>query len=148
MPARCHAEACPNTALPPPSRTIKPNPLVTLYHLTVPISSTVGPSGSRSASGRNPVRGGRATAPPVLVSTLITSVTCGPRCPWATRTSSVSPGLTSLNPPPPSTVPCTSASPGPSDNSTKPNTFSVSNHLTTALTADPARSSNRGLLNR
>ena len=36
----------------------------------------------------------RAAMPPVLVSTFKTSVTCGPRCPAATRTSKVSPGCT------------------------------------------------------
>src|SRR3977135_3060845 len=47
-PARCKAEACTNTSLPPPSRTIKPKPFVELYHLTAPFSDDVALSGARS----------------------------------------------------------------------------------------------------
>src|SRR5205085_294500 len=81
-------------------------------------------------------RRGRA-AWPVLVSTLSTSVTCGPRCPGATRTSSVSPGLTEVAPMRPSTVACRKASPVPSASSTKPKPFSDLNHLTVAWTGGP-----------
>src|SRR5258707_6994101 len=142
-PARCKAEACTNTSLPPPSRTIKPKPFVELYHLTVPFSDDVASSGARSA-GRNPVRGRGGAA--VLVSTLSTSVTCGPRWPCATRTSRVSPGCTAVTPRRPSTDACRNASPDPSDSSTKPKPFSVLNHLTTAWTGGPEGSSKRGLL--
>ena len=64
-PARCSAEACTNTSLPPPSRTMKPNPLVELYHLTVPVSWTVASSGRPIADGRRGTRrcrGGRGDA--------------------------------------------------------------------------------------
>src|SRR5215212_9834184 len=157
-PARCSAEACTNTSLPPPSRTIKPNPFIALYHLTVPLSCEVTSSGGRSPPpgpppGRKPppapVRGGHgAGAAAVLVSTLNTSVTCGPRCPCATRTWSVSPGWISVTPPRPSTVACRNASPEPSESSTNPKPFSDLNHFTTALTTGPEGSSNRGRLKR
>src|SRR4051794_26156110 len=156
-PARCSAEACTNTSLPPLSRTIKPKPFSALYHLTVPLSCEVTSRGGRSPpDGRKPppptpapIRGGRGGAtPPVLGSTLSTSGIFGPRCPCATRTSSVSPGWTSVTPPRPSTVACRNASPEPSESSTNPKPFSGLNHLTTALPTGPEGSSNRGRLNR
>src|SRR5438067_2344152 len=53
-PARCSAEACTNTSLPPPSRTIKPKPLVAVYHLTVPFSDEVGSSAGGSGENYDP----------------------------------------------------------------------------------------------
>src|SRR6202030_1388033 len=75
----------------PRSGAIKPNPLLALYHFTVPNSSTVARSPDRYAdrSGRGR-RGGSCDA--VLASTLMISVTCGPFGPGLMRTSSVAPG--------------------------------------------------------
>ena len=56
---------------------MKPKPFIALYHLTVPLSWLLGSSAGRSDGGRKPVRGRGGAA--VLVSTLMTSVTCGPR---------------------------------------------------------------------
>src|ERR1700731_3288059 len=95
MPARSSAEACTKISFPPRSGAIKPNPLLALYHFTVPNSSTVARSrdgyAGRSGRGR---RGGSCDA--VLASTLMISVTCGPFGPGLVRTSSVAPGGTLL----------------------------------------------------
>src|SRR3954451_5525023 len=56
-PARCKADACTNTSLPPSAGATKPKPLVALYHLTVPCISTDGPVGA-------PRRGPPAPPPP------------------------------------------------------------------------------------
>src|SRR5207302_11405422 len=130
LPTRRSSDLCTNTSLPPPSRTIKPKPLVALYHLTVPFSDEVGSSAGRSLGRKPPVRGLAGVA--VLLSTLSASVTCGPRWPCEMRTSSVSPGCTSMTPRRPRTEACRNASPEPSDSSTKPKPFSDLNHLTTA----------------
>src|SRR6516164_3334799 len=84
----------------------------------------------------------------MLLSTLSTSVTCGPLWPGSARTSRVSPGSTVLMPLWASTLPWRKASPDPSESSTKPNPFSGLNHLTTPLTGGPDGASNRGWLNR
>ena len=85
-----------NAPFPPSSLAMKPKPLSTLNHFTVPVSSTDvsedGPPdvGDRTLALRD------VTGAAVLVSTLSTSVTCGPLCPGPTRTSRVSPGCTAL----------------------------------------------------
>src|SRR5215469_14852210 len=99
----------------------------------VPVSSTDGPFDVVAwALDRRDAIG---TA--VLLSTLSTSVTCGPLWPGPTRTSRVSPGCRALLPLWDSTLPCRKASPDPSESSTKPNPFSGLNHLTTPLTGGP-----------
>ena len=109
-PDRSRAEMCTNTSVPQPSRAMKPKPFSTLNHFTVPRSSTDGPLDA--AAGKPDRRGGAGTA--VLVSTLRTSVMCGPLCPGPTRTSTVSPGCTALMLLPARTPPCRKASPDPS----------------------------------
>jgi hypothetical protein len=107
------------TSFPPPSRTMKPNPLAALYHFTVPISWALASKGCRSDGNLKLFRGSLGGAA-VLLSTLMTSVTCGPRCPRATRNSSVSPGCRVLTPMPASAVAWRKASPDPSESWTKP----------------------------
>src|SRR5271167_865092 len=109
---------------------MKPKPFSTSNHFTVPASSTDGPLDT--AAWEPDRRGVAGTG--VLLSTLRTSVTCGPLCPGPTRTSTVSPGCTALMPLPARTLPCRKASPDPSDSSTNPNPFSGLNHFTTART--------------
>ena len=74
MPARSSAETCTKTSFPPPSRTMKPNPLAALYHFTVPISWTLASKGCRSNGDLELFRGGLGGAA-VLLFTLMTSVT-------------------------------------------------------------------------
>src|ERR1700730_708011 len=76
MPERSSTEACTKASLPPPSRTMKPKPFCALNHLTVPTSSTAVSSDGRLAVGKAERRGAAGAA--VLLSTLRTSVTCGP----------------------------------------------------------------------
>ena len=64
----------------------------------------------------------------MLLSTLMTSVTCGPRCPRATRNSRVSPGCRVLTPIPASAVTWRKASPDPSESWTKPYPLLGLNH--------------------
>jgi hypothetical protein len=92
---------------------------VALYHFTVPVSWTLTSEAGRSEGDLKLARGGLDGAA-VLLSTLMTTVTCGPRCPGATRNSSVSPGCTALLPMRPSTVAWRKASPDPSESSTNP----------------------------
>ena len=90
IPARSSAEACTKISLPPRSEAIKPNPFIALYHLTVPDSSTAAWSvgGYTGRSDRARLSGSCCA---VLMSTLRTSVTCGPLGPGPARTSSVAP---------------------------------------------------------
>src|SRR6266851_2742248 len=92
---------------------MKPNPLVALYHLTVPISSTVGRS-----TGEYAGRSGRArlgcSCNAVLASILRISVTCGPFGPGPARTSSVAPGGMLPWPLRSTKLTCRKASPEPS----------------------------------
>jgi hypothetical protein len=74
-----------------------------LYHFTIPISCTLASVGRRSDCDLKLFRRGLGGAA-VLLSALMTSVTCGARCPGATRTSSVSPGCRLLTPMPVSAV--------------------------------------------
>jgi hypothetical protein len=111
---------------------------------TVPGSSTDGPLDT--AAGIPDRRGSPGTA--VLVSTLRTSVMCGPLCPGPTRTSTVSPGCTALMPLPARTLPCRKASPDPSDSSTNPKPFSGLNHFTTARIGGPEGASEAVRLKR
>jgi hypothetical protein len=69
MPASSSAEAWTKTSFPPPSRTMKPNPLVALYHFTVPISWTLASNGCWPDGDLNLCRGGLSGAA-VLLSTL------------------------------------------------------------------------------
>src|SRR5580692_3831787 len=108
---------------------MKPNPLAALYHFTVPISWTLASEGCRSNGDLELFRGGLGGAA-VLLSTLMTSVTCGPRCPRATRNSSVSPGCTALMPMRPSPLAWRKASPDPSESSTNPYPLLGLNHFT------------------
>src|SRR5262249_16047557 len=94
-----------------------------LYHLTVPISCTLASEGCRSRRDLKLFRSGVDGAA-VLLSTLMTSVTCGPRCPGATRNSSVSPGRKVLMAMPARAGAWRKASPDPSERSTKPYLFS------------------------
>src|ERR1700747_875709 len=73
----------------------------------------------------------------------MTSVTCGPRCPGAPRTSSVSPGCTLLTPMPASAVAWRNTSPLPSESSTKPYLLSGLYHFTLPQTGCPDGSSSR-----
>src|SRR6516225_9663400 len=114
---------------------MKPKPFSVSNHFTVPVSSADGPL--EISAGELDRRGVAGSA--VLLSTLRTSVTCGPLCPGPTRTSTVSPGCTALMPLPARTLPCRKASPDPSDSSTNPNPFSGLNHLTTDHTTDTYR---------
>src|SRR6516162_9420094 len=114
--------------------SIHPKPLTTLNHFTVPVSST---DGSLDMTAWKVARRG-VVGTAVLLSTLSTSVTCGPLCPGPTRTSRVSPGCTALMLRA-STLPWRKASPDPSDSSTNPNPFSGLNHLTTDHTTDTYR---------
>src|ERR1700730_16897817 len=59
MPARSSVETCTKTSFPPPSRTMKPNPLAALYHFTVPISWTLASKGCRSNGDLKFFRGER-----------------------------------------------------------------------------------------
>src|SRR6202035_1634836 len=122
---------------------MKPNPLLALYHFTVPSSSTVG----RSAAGYAG-RSGRArlgcSCNALLVSTLRISVTCGPFGPGPARTSSVAPGGTVPWPPRSTTLTCRNASPEPSPSVTNPNPLSGLYHLTVARTGGPEGLSNCG----
>jgi hypothetical protein len=59
---------------------MKPNPFLALYHFTVPVSWTLASEAGRSEGDLKLARGGLDGAA-VLLSTLIISVTCGPRCP-------------------------------------------------------------------
>jgi len=93
-------------------------------------------------------RRGVAGTTVVLLSTLRTSVTCGPLCPGPTRTSTGSPGCTALMPLPARTLPCRKASPDPSDSSTNPNPFSGLNHFATARTGGPEGASKAVRLKR
>src|ERR1700720_1764445 len=126
---------------------MKPNPLVALYHFTVPSSSTVGRSTFEYAG-----RSGRArlgcSCDAVLASILTISVTCGPFGPGPARTSSVAPGSTLLAPLRSTTLTCRKASPEPSASSTKPNPLSGLYHLTMARTDGPEGVSKRGTLGR
>src|SRR6516165_8690393 len=80
--------------------------------------------------------------------TLMTSVTCGPRCPRATCNSSVSPGCRVLTPMPASAVTWRKASPDPSESWTKPYPLLGLNHLTCPRTTRPDDSSNSGSASR
>jgi hypothetical protein len=95
MPARSGAEACTKISLLTPSLLMKPKPLMGLYHFTVSISWTLASKGRPSDSDPKPSRGGLRGAA-VLLSTLITSVTCGPRCLRVTGNLSVAPGSKAL----------------------------------------------------
>src|SRR5580693_7260986 len=97
---------------------MKPNPLVALYHFTVPSSSTVGRSagGYAGRSGRGRLG---CSCDAVLASILRISVTCGPFGPGPARTSSVAPGGTLPWPLRSTTLTCRNASPAPSASSTK-----------------------------
>src|SRR5258708_5639 len=122
---------------------MKPNPLAALYHFTVPISRTLASKGCRSDGDLNLPRGDLGGAA-VLLSTLMTSVTCGPRCPRTTCNSSVSPGCRVLTPMPASAVTWRKASPDPSESWTKPYPLFGLNHLTCPRTAKPDDPSNSG----
>src|SRR5260370_843045 len=126
---------------------MKPNPLAALYHFTVPISRTLASKGCRSDGDLNLPRGDLGGAA-VLLSTLMTSVTCGPRCPRTTCNSSVSPGCRVLTPMPASAVTWRKASPDPSESWTKPYPLLGLNHLTCARTARPDDPSNSGSASR
>src|SRR6476620_10181182 len=126
---------------------MKPNPLAALYHFTVPISWTLASKGCRSDGDLKCPRGGLGGAA-VLLSTLITSVTCGPRCPRATRNSSVSPGCRVLTPMPASAVTSRKASPDPSESWTKPYPLLGLNHLTCPRTARADGASSSGSASR
>src|SRR5207248_11620756 len=123
----------------------KPNPFWALNHFTVPASSTVASveSGARPAAGGYADRRG-AGGDAVLLSTLRTSVTCGPFCPGATRISSVSPACTAVMPLRSSPLAWRNASPEPSVSSTNPKPLSGLNHLTTARTGGPDGASKIG----
>src|SRR4029077_774327 len=108
---------------------MKPNPLAASYHFTVPISWTLASKGCRSDGDLKRPPGGLGGAA-VLLSTPMTSVTCGPRCPEATRNSSVSPGCRVLTPMPASAVTWRKASPDPSESSTKPYLLRALYHFT------------------
>src|SRR6266571_4503469 len=122
---------------------MKPNPFVALYHFTVPVSWTLASKAAGSEGDLKLARGG-LDGDAVLLSTLMTSVTCGPRRPEANRNSSVSPGCTALMPERPSTVACRKASPDPSESSTNPYPLLGLNHFTLPRSAKPAGSSNCG----
>src|SRR5580692_4943318 len=122
---------------------MKPNPLAALYHFTVPISWTLASEGCRSNGDLELFRGDLGGAA-VLLSTLMTSVTCGPRCPRATRNSRVSPGCRVLTPMPASAVTWRKASPDPFESWTKPYPLLGLNHLTCARAARPDDPSNSG----
>jgi hypothetical protein len=62
------------TSLPPPSRTMKPKPLVALYHFTFPIYWPLASKGCRFNGDLKFFRGGLGGAA-VLLSMLMTSVT-------------------------------------------------------------------------
>jgi len=101
---------------------MKPKPFSVLNHLTVPSSSTdVSEDGPLDVAPRNlDCRGVLSVA--VLVSTLSTSVTCGPLCPGRTRTSEGFTGLHGADAT--STLSWMKPSPDPSESSTNPNPFS------------------------
>src|ERR1700746_2015388 len=143
MPARFSAEERTKTFFPLPSRTMEPNPLAALYHFTIPISCTLASVGRRSDRDLKLFRRGPGGAA-VLLSTLMTSVTCGPRCPGANRHSSVSPGCRLLTPMPASAVAWRNKSPLPSESSTKPYLLSGSYHFTLPQTGCPDGSSSCG----
>src|SRR5229473_1095384 len=120
---------------------MKPNPLVALYHLTVPSSSTVGRSTGEYAGRSGRARRG-CSCDAVLASILRISVTCGPFGPGPARTSSVAPGGTLPWPLRSTTLTCRKASPEPSASSTKPNPLSGLYHFTMARTDGPEGVSN------
>src|SRR6202158_311447 len=122
---------------------MKPNPLVALYHFTVPSSSTVGRSTGEYA-GRSGLARFGCSCDAVLASILRISVTCGPFGPGPARTSSVAPGGTVLWPLRSTTLTCRNASPEPSASSTKPKPLSGLYHLTVARTGGPEGLSNCG----
>src|SRR5215471_7675952 len=111
IPARFSAEACRKTSFPPLSSTTKPNPLAALYHFTVPISWTFASKGCRSDGDPKLRRDRLYGAAAVLLSTLMTSVTCGPRSRSVIRNASVSPERRVGVPMPASAVACKNASP-------------------------------------
>src|ERR1700674_4417449 len=122
---------------------MKPNPLVALYHFTVPSSSTVGRSTFEYAGRSGRPRLG-CSGDAVLASILRISVTCGPFGPGPARTSSVAPGGTLPWPLRSTTLTCRKASPEPSVSSTKPKPLSGLYHLTVARTGGPEGLSNCG----
>src|SRR5260370_42571705 len=122
---------------------MKLNPLVALYHLTVPNSSTVGRSTGEYAGRSGRARlGGFCDA--VLASILRISVTCGPFGPGPARTSSVAPGGTLLWPLRSTTLTCRKASPELSASCPKPKPLSGLYHLTVARTGGPEGLANGG----
>src|SRR6516162_9930825 len=78
IPERSNTEACTKRSLPPRSGAMKPNPLLALYHFTVPISSTVVRSAEGWYAGRSGLGRLGCSCVAVLASTLRISVTCGP----------------------------------------------------------------------
>ena len=140
MPARFSAVACTKTSLASPSMTMKPKPFAN--HSTAPIASTLASKDCRSCEST--LLRGRPDGAAVLLSTLMTSVTCGPRCPGATRNSSVSPGRRVLTPMPTSAVAWRKASPVPSESSTKPYLLRGLYHFTLPQTAGADGSSSCG----
>ena len=131
------------TSYPPLSGTMKPNPFMALYHFTVPISWTLAFKGCRSDGDSKLPRVGLVRAA-VLLPTLMTSATWGPRCPGVTRISSVSPGCRVLMPMPASAPTWRKASPVPSESSTKPYLLSGLYHLTLPQNAGAGSSSSCG----
>src|SRR5271156_4826011 len=123
---------------------MKPNPLVALYHFTVPNSSTVALSATAGYAGRSDRARLGGSCDAVLTSTLMISVTCGPFGPGPARTSSVAPDGTLPCPLRSTTLTCRNASPEPSASSTKPKPLSGLYHLTVARTGGPEGLSNCG----
>src|SRR5271156_1087359 len=123
---------------------MKPNPLVALYHFTVPNSSTVALSATAGYAGRSDRARLGGSCDAVLTSTLMISVTCGPFGPGPARTSSVAPDGTLPCPLRSTTLTCRNASPEPSASSTKPKPLSGLYHLTVARTGGPDGLSNCG----